>query len=145
MNRLSLRVLAIGFFCIAGTGIGMPDTVDRPVDTLNEPIEPLNAPFAMPALKRPVFADRVVDIRAHGAVADGKTDNTKAFAAAIEVCAAAGGGRVLVPAGQWFTGPIHLKSNIELHLAKGAEIVFSDRFEDYLPVVLVRVGGGRIV
>lgn len=110
-------------------------------DTLNEPIAPINAPFPMPNLQRPVFPDRVVDIREYGAVADGRTKNTKAFAKAIEACTTAGGGRVLVPAGRWFTGPIHLKSNIELHLAEGAEIIFSDRFEDYLPVVLVRVGG----
>lgn len=108
---------------------------------LDEPIEPINAPFPMPNLQRPVFPDRVVDIREHGAVADGKTKNTEAFAKAIEACAVAGGGRVLVPAGRWFTGPIHLRSNTELHLAEGAEIIFSDRFKDYLPVVLVRVGG----
>src|SRR5262249_227958 len=67
--------------------------------------------------------------------------NTAAFAKAIEACAAAGGGRVVVPEGRWLTGPIHLRSNIELFLAPGAEVVFSDKFEDYLPVVLVRVGG----
>lgn len=106
-----------------------------------EPIEPIHAPFAMPDLKRPVFPDHVVDIRQYGAVADGRTDNTKAFTRAIAACADAGGGRVSVPAGKWFTGPIHLKSNIDLHLEEDAEIIFSDRFEDYLPVVLVRVGG----
>jgi polygalacturonase len=76
-----------------------------------------------------------------GAVADGSTDNTKAFAAAIEGCAAAGGGRVVVPAGRFLTGAIHLQSRVNLHLADGAEIIFSDLPEDYLPVVLVRVGG----
>ncbi|MFT3831081.1 MAG: glycosyl hydrolase family 28 protein [Opitutaceae bacterium] len=106
-----------------------------------EPIAPLRAPFAMPELKRPVFPARVVDIRDHGAVPGGEVKNTAAFAAAIRACSEAGGGRVLVPAGRWLTGPIHLRSRIELHLAEGAEIVFSDQFEDYLPPVLVRVGG----
>jgi hypothetical protein len=41
----------------------------------------------------------------------------------------------------FLTGPIHLKSNVELHLAHGAEVKFSDQVADYLPVVLVRVGG----
>ena len=104
-------------------------------------IAPIVAPFPMPPLARPQFPSRVVDVRDHGAVADGVTKNTAAFAAAIKACADAGGGRVLVPAGQWLTGPIHLRSKIELHLAEGSELVFSDRFEDYLPVVLVRVGG----
>jgi polygalacturonase len=48
---------------------------------------------------------------------------------------------VVVPAGRFLTGPIHLKGNVQLHLVKDAEVIFSDRFEDYLPPVLVRVGG----
>ncbi|HEX2854073.1 MAG TPA: glycoside hydrolase family 28 protein [Opitutaceae bacterium] len=106
-----------------------------------DPIAPIQAPFPMPALARPVFASRVVSIVEHGAIAGGETKNTGAFAKAIEACADAGGGRVLVPAGRWLTGPIHLRSGIELHLASGSEVVFSDRFADYLPVVPVRVGG----
>ena len=106
-----------------------------------EPIAPITAPFPMKQLQRPAFPDRVVDIRDHGAVAGGAVKNTRAFADAIAACADAGGGRVLVPAGTWLTGPIHLKSRIDLHLAEGAEIIFSDVIEDYLPVVLVRIGG----
>ncbi len=98
-------------------------------------------PFDMPEVQPPVFPDRTIDIRDHGAVADGKTLNTRAIAAAIDACAAAGGGRVLVPAGVWLTGAIHLKSNINLHLAEGAELRFSTNPEDYLPAVFVRWGG----
>ena len=67
-----------------------------------------------------------------------KTDGSKcteAIARTIAACAAAGGGRVVVPAGKWFTGAIRLKSDVELHLADGAEIVFSQDPEDYLPTV----------
>lgn len=106
-----------------------------------EPIAPITAPFPMPQLARPAFPARTVDIRDHGAVSGGTAKNTAAFAQAIAACADAGGGRVLVPAGRWLTGPIHLRSRIELHLAEGAEIIFSDKPEDYLPPVLVRVGG----
>jgi polygalacturonase len=115
-----------------------------PISWGGDPIAPIVAPFPMPQLTRPQFPARVVDIRAHGAVAGGATKNTAAFAAAINACAEAGGGRVLVPAGQWLTGPVHLRSKIELHLAEGAELIFSDKFEDYLPVVLVRVGGVEV-
>ena len=108
-----------------------------------QPLAPLNAPFAMPELCRPTFANHAIDIRDHGAVGDGKTMNTKAFATAIAACAKAGGGTVLVPAGIWLTGPIHLKSNIRLHLDDKAEVLFSQRFEDYLPVVLIQRGGVR--
>ena len=101
----------------------------------------MKIPFKMPKVKRPSFPDRTINIRDYGAVADGATLNTRAFAKAIAACAKAGGGRVLVPAGIWLSGPIHLKSNIELHIEKGAELHFSDRFSDYLPVVFTRWEG----
>ncbi len=106
-----------------------------------EPIAPIKAPFQMPQLQRPAFPARVVTIADHGALPGGEVKNTAAFAAAIKAVADAGGGRVLVPAGVWLTGPIHLVSNIDLHLAEGAVIKFSDVMEDYLPPVFVRVGG----
>ena len=92
----------------------------------------------------PIFPDRDFDITRFGAVEGGKVKGTQAFASAIAACAEAGGGRVVVPAGKFLTGPIHLRSNVELHLTAAAEIIFSDRFEDYLPPVLVRLGGVEI-
>ncbi|HMP83339.1 MAG TPA: glycoside hydrolase family 28 protein [Verrucomicrobiota bacterium] len=89
----------------------------------------------------PTFPQRDFDVTKFGAVEGGTQKVTEAFAAAIDACARAGGGRVIVPAGKFLTGPVHLKSNVELHLADGAEIIFSDVFEDYLPPVFVRVGG----
>jgi polygalacturonase len=100
-------------------------------------------PFEMPPLVAPTFGRRVFDIRKFGANAGGQTACTQAIAAAISDCAAAGGGRVLVPSGVWLTGPIHLKSNVELHVADGAELRFSQRFEDYLPPVFMQRGGVR--
>lgn len=101
----------------------------------------MKVPFKMPKITRPSFPDRTIDIRDYGAVGDGVTVNTKAFADAIAACVKAGGGRVLVPAGIWLTGAIHLKSNIDLHIQEGAELRFSDRFSDYLPVVFTRWEG----
>ena len=76
----------------------------------------------------------VVSVADFGARGDG-TKCTEAFAQAIEKCAEAGGGRVAVPPGTWFTGAIHLRSNVELHLEEGAEVLFSDDRGDYLPPV----------
>ncbi|PKL82094.1 MAG: glycoside hydrolase [Ignavibacteriae bacterium HGW-Ignavibacteriae-3] len=59
------------------------------------------------------------------------TLNTDAFAEAIEKCASAGGGKVIVPAGIWLTGPIHFKNNINLHLEIGAHIQFTKNYDDY--------------
>lgn len=89
----------------------------------------------------PTFAPREFSITDQGAVEGGAEDCRGAIEAAIAACHEAGGGRVVVPPGRYLTGPIHLRSNVELHLSDGAEIIFSDRFEDYLPPVLVRVGG----
>jgi len=101
----------------------------------------MKVPFKMSKIKRPSFPDRTIDIRDYGAVGDGVTMNTKAFATAISACAKKGGGRVLVPEGIWLSGAIHLKSNIELHIQKGAELRFSNKFSDYLPVVFTRWEG----
>ena len=104
----------------------------------------MNTPFdathyAPPAL--PDIPGRTVAITDHGAVADGRTLNTQAIAAAINAAHTAGGGRVWIPAGVWLTGPIHFKDRIELHLAAGAELRFSQNPDDYLPVVLAQRGG----
>lgn len=104
-------------------------------------IQPIKAPFAMPQLKRPVFPNRTFTITDYGAVAGGTIKNTEAFRKAIAACHTAGGGKVVVPAGKWLTGPIHLKSKVHLYLSAGSEIFFSDRFEDYLPVVFTRWEG----
>lgn len=90
--------------------------------------------FTMPKVQVPVFSDRVVRIADYGAVGDGMTMNTEAFARAIEACSLAGGGTVLVPAGMWLTGPIGLKSGVNLHVERGAVVVFSPNPADY-PVV----------
>ncbi len=87
------------------------------------------------------FPDRICNITHYGAIGDGKTKNTQAFTDAINACAEQGGGKVIVPAGTWLTGPIHLESNINLVIQKGAEIKFTTRFDDYLPIVFSRFEG----
>lgn len=104
----------------------------------NESIEDENwkkAETIIKSVKAPTFPDTTFNILEYGAIADGKTINTAAFAKAISACNEAGGGMVLVPKGQFLTGPIHLKSNVNLHLEEGAEILFSKETKDYLPVV----------
>ena len=64
--------------------------------------------------------------------AEGAKDCYAAFKAAIDACAAAGGGRVVIPKGDWFcAGPIVLRSNVHVHLQAGAHIFFSQKPEDY--------------
>lgn len=93
----------------------------------------------------PTFPDRQFHVRDYGAVDDGTTDNTTAFANAIAACHSAGGGRVVVPAGRFLTGPIHLKSNVNLHLESGSRILFSTDPKDYLPAVFTRWEGVELM
>jgi polygalacturonase len=67
----------------------------------------------------------------YGAVADGLTLNTISINNAITACSQKGGGVVKVPAGLWLTGPIELKSNVNLYLQSGAVLQFTDDFSQY--------------
>ena len=87
----------------------------------------------------PVISEKEFDLRAYGAVGDGRTSNTEAFRKAIEA-AAADGGRVVVPNGIWLTGPIGLLSNVELHLMDNAVILFDKNPEEY-PLVMTDYEG----
>lgn len=93
------------------------------------------------SIKRPSFPAKDFPITQFGAVSGGKEKCTTALAKAIDACTKAGGGRVVVPAGAWLTGPIHLKSNVNLHLERGATLLFSTDPKDYLPLVLTRWEG----
>lgn len=93
-----------------------------------------NLPFEMKTVKAPVFKKNTVLLTQAGGVGDGETMNTEAFRKAIDMLTAKGGGKLVVPAGVWYTGPIILKSNINLHLEKGALILFNPDFDLY-PII----------
>ena len=91
----------------------------------------------------PALVYRVADF---GAVGDGATDARPAILAAIAKASAEGGGRVVLSPGVWLSnGPIHLQSRIELHLERGAHLLFSPDPEYYLPVVETRWEGTRVM
>ena len=90
-----------------------------------------NLPFSMPRVEAPVFKNNVVSVSDFGGLGNGYTLNTEAFKKAIDALSKKGGGQLIVPAGVWYTGPIELVSNINLHLEKGALILFSSDFRLY--------------
>ncbi len=96
--------------------------------------------FNMPDIALPVFPDYQKSIIDFGAKADGQTVNTNAINKTIQAVAEQGGGRVLIPAGLWVTGPITLQSNIDLHLENNAMLLFSKNPDDY-PVVITQFEG----
>jgi len=81
-----------------------------------------------------------LDVRAFGAVGDGTTKDTAAFQKAIDACAAANGGEVMVPAGNYLIGSIELKSYTTLRLEKGVNLLGSPDLDDY-PVIKIRWEG----
>ena len=84
-----------------------------------------NLPVQLKKVSAPTFPDRSTSITDFGAVGDGQTLCTEAIQKAIDNMAAQGGGRVTIPHGVWLSGPITLKSNIDLHLDKNAILYFS--------------------
>ena len=93
-----------------------------------------NIEFKMAKVKEPVIPKNSVSITDFGAVNGGQVLNTKAFADAINAVSKKGGGKVIIPPGIWLTGPIILKSNIELYASTGALIKFSTN-KDLYPII----------
>ena len=93
-----------------------------------------NLPFEMPLLSPPEFPNYSISVTDFGGVGDGIALNTGAFAKAMDHLASRGGGRLIVPAGVWFTGPIVLQSSINLHLEDRSIILFSPD-KDLYPLV----------
>ena len=95
------------------------------------------------SIELPVIpTDSIINISDFGAsqTADART-NGNAINAAIAHASQNGGGRVIVPDGEWLTGPITLKSHVDLHIASGARLKFDTNPNLYLPVVRTRWEG----
>ena len=88
-----------------------------------------------------IHAQQYYNVLKYGAKNDSSALATKSIAKAIEAASKAGGGTVYFPAGKYLTGAIHLKSNITIFIDAGAELHFSDNFDDYLPMVESRYEG----
>ena len=119
-------LMTIAAALLAGAAAGAQTVVTAP-----------EAPFEFAPLEMYDFPDREFPITRYGARRDDAEATTKAFSRAMEACSRAGGGKVVVPEGEWLTGPIHLKSNVNLHLEEGATVRFTDNPADYLPAVMV--------
>lgn len=103
-----------------------------------------HAPFDMPQPQRPFFPDFTVNMKDKG-INEKNSLITPAINQVIAEVSAKGGGTVIVPEGKWKSGRIVLKSNVNLHLEKGAEIEFGGTAEDYLPAVFTRHEGIEIM
>lgn len=116
-NRQHLFALAMAFILCCGSKNLIAQNASY--DTYK------NIEFKMPKVNEPVIPNNVVNLKDFGAVNGGYVLNTKAFEDAIDALSKKGGGKLVIPPGIWLTGPIILKSNIELHAQTGALIKFS--------------------
>lgn len=103
-------------------------------DTAEKAITFDDIEFDMPDIPIPHIPDNSVNISDFGAVSGGQVLNSDAFAKAINAVSQKGGGKVIIPPGIWLTGPITLKSNLELHVENGAIVVFSKN-KDLYPII----------
>jgi polygalacturonase len=85
----------------------------------------------LPTVTQPVFKQDTFNISQYGAVADGLTLNTNPINKTIATCSEKGGGVVLIPGGIWLTGPVEMKSNVNLHLDRDAILLFTKDFNQY--------------
>ncbi|MEO7414669.1 MAG: glycoside hydrolase family 28 protein [Opitutaceae bacterium] len=104
-----------------------------------------SVPGILARIKAPKFPVRDFPITHYGAKSDGMTDCTDAIRQAIAAANAAGGGRVVITGGVFLTGAVHLKSNVNLHIAEGATLKFDPKPEKYLPVVQARYEGTEVM
>ena len=130
-SRLTFRCTAVVFLCVWSANV--------PARQGEAGWEAL--PDILARIVPPEFPDRTLCITDFGARGDSTTDCTAAIREAITMCAMAGGGHVTVPPGVYRTGPIHLKSNVNLHVSEGATVLFSTEPVCYAGLVLTRWEG----
>lgn len=102
-------------------------------------------PKILARIRPPKFKKRDFSILKFGAKAGGTHDCREEINAAIDACHKAGGGRVVIPAGEWLTGAIRLMSNVNLHVSKGAILKFSTDPRSYMPIVHTRWEGMELM
>jgi polygalacturonase len=95
-----------------------------------------------PAVAMPVIPKHIANLADYGGNGDGKALNTAAFEKAFAALSDQGGGQLIVPPGLWLTGPIKLRSNINLHLERGALIQFSGDWQLY-PLTVIDLNGEK--
>ncbi|MCQ2254273.1 MAG: glycoside hydrolase family 28 protein [Bacteroidaceae bacterium] len=119
MNKLLLTLLSI---CLSAATYAAPKDYSYLYKDL---------PFKMEKVKVASFPNRSVNLWDLNIKGDGKTMHTAKIQKAIDDLSKKGGGKLVVPSGTWLTGPLNLKSNVNLCINKGAILLFSPDVKDY--------------
>lgn len=111
--------------------------------SLTSTVTTAQVPFDMPEVAQPKIPAYEVALTDFGAVGNGQALCTEAFSKAMKHLASKGGGRLVVPAGLWLTGPIQFESCTELHLDRGALVIFTTDYDEYPDVESIFEGNTR--
>ncbi len=133
-TRISRTLIALSITASLSLGASASSTAETPIGWDS-------VPAILARIKAPQFPAHDFAVTNYGAKGDGTTDCTAAIAQAIAAAHDAGGGRVVVSGGVFLTGAVHLKSNVNLHIAEGTTLKFSPDPAKFLPVVLTRFEG----
>ena len=133
-NIITVMKKIISMVCACLLALSAQATDIKKYDALYE-----NLPFQMEKVTRPQFPANEVNLKDFGAIGDGSSLCATAFAKAIDALTQKGGGKLIVPQGVWFTGPIVLKSNINLHSCSspGQDRHHSERMKGCGPIHLL--------
>lgn len=137
MKRLLGIALSLMAWSATAGGVHIPTAGEVGAAALPATIAPIEAPFYMPQLQKPTFPNREVKLQP---APDGRMQ-TREIQKAIDRLSKAGGGRVTLTKGDYLTGRITLKSNVELHTEEGVTVRFSGEVKDFLPVVFTTNAG----
>jgi polygalacturonase len=135
LDRKCLRTLFV-WLC----GAGLWSFVD--VNSIVLARDGAASEFHAPQVREPAIPDKTIRLADFGGVGDGKTLNTEAIAKALDALARRGGGRLIIPPGIWLTGPVRLRSKIDLHLEAGALLQFISDYKQF-PLVVLDVKGEK--
>jgi polygalacturonase len=140
MKNKILAFIIVSFIFVLNVSylFAQPEQIKKEIANYTEDV-----PFSINEFSVPTFPDKKYNIIDFGAVGDGLTKNTEIFRKVIDSCSNSGGGEIIVPAGMWLTGPITLKSNINLYLERGVYIQFTKDFDDYPLIETTYEGRGQ--
>ncbi|ACU63321.1 glycoside hydrolase family 28 protein [Chitinophaga pinensis] len=136
---LTATLLCFSLSAAAQLNVHVPTIDEVGATRLPANIAPVHAPFSVPAFKKPIFPKYTITIKGQGSA------QTKEIQQAIDAVSKKGGGTVIIPAGNWHSGRIALKSNVNLHLEENAVLEFGGEIRDYLPVVFTRTEGVEVM
>lgn len=124
----------------AGTHASIPTAQEVGAHALPQNIVPVTAPFKTISFKKPIFPGDSIVL----SLMD-KNINTISIQSSVDQLSEKGGGTIVIPQGDYLTGRIQLKDNINLHLSEGAILRFSAEIKDFLPVVFTRIEGIEVM